>query len=242
MAARFALANAALTSSVSTSLGRTASRQRKESPPGRQARRWPPPLSPDRRNHPWRTGRRRSARCPRRSAAPSMLERQSSCDEVSHERSRTSRSRGVRWSSSSPRRESMQPRTRTLTLGRLPVRRDVISRPAFWDGGQMWRGAVHPPYEGEGGWGSRSDVSDAGLVELTGRSIVERIPIPPATPSTTTASGRCRRGVATSCTRTARPALLVADTAWALPFAALPSRRSCMRKTGRRRGSMRRCS
>jgi Protein of unknown function (DUF4038)/Domain of unknown function (DUF5060) len=99
---------------------------------------------------------------------------------------------------------------------------DVFSRPAFWDGGRMWRVRFAPPYAGEWGWVSRANVADAGLVERTGRVDCRADPHLAGHAFYDHGFWRMSPGHRNLVHADGTPALLVADTAWALPFRATP--------------------
>ena len=96
---------------------------------------------------------------------------------------------------------------------------DLLRRPAFWDGGSTWRVRFAAPYAGDWDWTVAADVADPGLTgptgtlrcreaEAAGHAFVDhgfwRM----------SASGRHVVHV------DGTPALVVADTAWALPWRA----------------------
>lgn len=98
----------------------------------------------------------------------------------------------------------------------------VISRPAFWDGGRTWRVRFAAPLAGEWAWTSRANVVDDGL---HGRDGVVACPT----------SSRQRehefydhgfwrmdKSQRNLVHADGTPALIVADTAWALPWRATP--------------------
>ena len=98
---------------------------------------------------------------------------------------------------------------------------DELRRPAFWDGDEVWRVRFAAPYEGDWAWLSDADTDDPGLRGQRG-------------------TVHCRSGEATGHAffdhgfwgmspggrnlvhADGTPALLVADTAWALPWRATP--------------------
>src|SRR5689334_1596020 len=99
---------------------------------------------------------------------------------------------------------------------------EVLRRPAFWDGGDAWRVRFAPPHAGDWHWVSAANVDDPGLHGRAG-------------------TVACADGDGTSAVRAfahgfwrmsssgrqlehadGTPALMVADTAWALPWRATP--------------------
>ena len=94
----------------------------------------------------------------------------------------------------------------------------VLRRPAFWDGGQTWRVRFAAPREGTWTWQSFANVEDEGLVQI-GRFKAQR---------DTEVTHRFYRHGFWKMSPQGRnlvhadgtPALLVADTAWALPWRA----------------------
>jgi Protein of unknown function (DUF4038)/Domain of unknown function (DUF5060) len=97
----------------------------------------------------------------------------------------------------------------------------TLRRPGFWDGDRTWRVRfASPGVSGEWTWRSGSSVPDAGLHGLTGRVVVEQVS--PAASNrflrhgfwTMSAGGRSLVHA------DGTPAVLVADTAWALPWRA----------------------
>jgi hypothetical protein len=100
---------------------------------------------------------------------------------------------------------------------------DVLRRPAFWDGGDRWRLRFAAPHAGDWAWRSHATVDDdPGLAGREG--IVECRAGVPGRP------GRCYEHGFWRMSPSGRqlvhadgtPALMVADTAWALPWRATP--------------------
>jgi hypothetical protein len=94
----------------------------------------------------------------------------------------------------------------------------VLRRPAFWDGGRVWKVRFAPTLEGVWSWTSYANVDDAGLAGQTGSF------------SAINQTGKHRfyrhgfwrmsAGGRNLVYADGKPALLVADTAWALPWRA----------------------
>src|SRR5262249_49662997 len=95
----------------------------------------------------------------------------------------------------------------------------TMRRPAFWDGEKCWKIRFAAPQEGRWTWRSSASVDDGGLDEQVGEIVCEAAPdeqhrfyrhgfwrMSPGGRSLVHADGT--------------PALLVADTAWALPWRA----------------------
>jgi Protein of unknown function (DUF4038)/Domain of unknown function (DUF5060) len=98
-----------------------------------------------------------------------------------------------------------------------------LRRPAFWDGGSTWRIRFAPTASGRWTWQSASSTGDSGLTGVTGEVIVDDGP--PATPSIGHAFydhgfWRMSPGGRNLVHADGTPAILVADTAWAMPFRA----------------------
>jgi hypothetical protein len=96
----------------------------------------------------------------------------------------------------------------------------VLRRPAFWDGGSTFRVRFAPP-EAQGSFTYRSyaNVNDAGLVDRTG-TIECVVNEAPRTRFERHGFWRMSPGKRSLVHADGAPALLVADTAWALPFRA----------------------
>ncbi|HEU5098035.1 MAG TPA: DUF4038 domain-containing protein [Roseiflexaceae bacterium] len=95
----------------------------------------------------------------------------------------------------------------------------TLRRPAFWDGGRVWKiRFASPTASGRWAWRSHSSVADAGLAEQSGELVCEAAP----------ADHRFYRhgfwrmsaGRRNLVHADGTPALLAADTAWALPWRA----------------------
>jgi hypothetical protein len=96
----------------------------------------------------------------------------------------------------------------------------VLRRPAFWDGGRTWRLRFASPLpSGRWTWQSGASVADPGLAGVTGTIEVE-----PGGPARTAFDEhgfwRMSPGGRNLVHADGAPALLVADTAWALPWRA----------------------
>ncbi|WP_406011013.1 DUF4038 domain-containing protein [Streptomyces sp. NBC_00637] len=95
----------------------------------------------------------------------------------------------------------------------------VLRRPAFWDGGSTWRlRFAAPAATGAWSWRTDGDVDDPGLVGRTGELTV----LPPESAHRFEQHGflRMSPGARSLVHADGTPALLVADTAWALPWRA----------------------
>jgi hypothetical protein len=96
-----------------------------------------------------------------------------------------------------------------------------LRRPAFWDGGSIWRIRFAPPTGGGWTWSSSASVDDLGLngqgggftvsAELSRGNVFERHGF-----------WRMSAGGRSLVHADGTPALLIADTAWALPWRATP--------------------
>lgn len=93
-----------------------------------------------------------------------------------------------------------------------------LHRPAFWDGGQCWKIRFASPLEGSWNWRSFCSSEDAGLADQTGEIACEAA----ATTNRFYGHGfwRMSPGGRSLVHADGRPALLVGDTAWALPWRA----------------------
>lgn len=97
----------------------------------------------------------------------------------------------------------------------------TLRRPAFWDGGQSWKVRFAPPQRGRWTWHTTSDPVDAGLDGQNGELTCE---------DDSAASNRFHRhgfwrmsaGGRSLIHADGYPAILVGDTAWALPWRATP--------------------
>ena len=98
----------------------------------------------------------------------------------------------------------------------------VIRRPAFWDGGRVWRVRFAPPTcEGRWTWRSVcSDPTDAGLEGQTGALI--SIPSTERNPLLRAGLLRMSPGHRSVIHADGTPFLLAGDTAWSLPWRATP--------------------
>lgn len=89
----------------------------------------------------------------------------------------------------------------------------TLTRPAFWDGGRTWRVRFAAPTPGAWRWESFSAPHDPGLAGQTGALVAERDETEDFWHIPSGGRNLLRRG-------DGAPVLLVADTAWALPFRA----------------------
>ncbi|WP_327432063.1 DUF5060 domain-containing protein [Streptomyces sp. NBC_01236] len=95
----------------------------------------------------------------------------------------------------------------------------VLRRPAFWDGGRTWRiRFASPEAEGEWVWRTRCSTDDPGLAGRTGR--LAAVPGSDTSPFRRHGFWRMSPGGRSLVHADGTPALLVADTAWALPWRA----------------------
>ncbi len=98
---------------------------------------------------------------------------------------------------------------------------DLLQRPAFWDGDDVWRVRFAPPYAGVWEWTVSAGVDDPGLTGATGT--VECRAVEPSGDDFLDHGfwrmSPCGRHVVHA---DGTPALVVADTAWALPWRATP--------------------
>jgi hypothetical protein len=99
---------------------------------------------------------------------------------------------------------------------------DVVSRPAFWDGDGVWRVRFAPPHEGEWNWTTRGNVGDPGLAEHAGVVDCPAQSDPSAHAFYDHGFWRMSPGGRNLVHADGTPALIVGDTAWALPFRATP--------------------
>ena len=96
----------------------------------------------------------------------------------------------------------------------------VLRRPAFWDENQVWRLRFASPIaEGRWTWRSHSSVEDSGLSGQSGELLVEPGP-PPDHRFYRHGFWHMSPGGRSLIHADGTPALLVADTAWALPWRA----------------------
>ena len=95
----------------------------------------------------------------------------------------------------------------------------TLRRPAFWDGERSWKIRFAAPHEGRWTWRSSSSVGDAGLAGRAGTVICEALP---TTENRFYRHGfwRMSPGGRSLVHADGRPAVLVGDTAWALPWRA----------------------
>ncbi|QYN38786.1 DUF4038 domain-containing protein [Pseudonocardia sp. DSM 110487] len=97
----------------------------------------------------------------------------------------------------------------------------VLRRPAFWDGGRVWRVRFASPLpDGEWTWRSGSSHPDSGLDGVTGSVQVDPSSTDRATAWAHHGFWRMSPGGRNLVHADGAPALLVADTAWALPWRA----------------------
>jgi hypothetical protein len=95
----------------------------------------------------------------------------------------------------------------------------VFRRPGFWDGDRTWRVRFAAPYPGLWTWSSFSPTGDPGLTGVTGRITVSERP-PTGHAFYDHGFWRMSPGGRNLVHADGTPAILVADTAWALPFRA----------------------
>lgn len=96
----------------------------------------------------------------------------------------------------------------------------TLRRPAFWDGGRIWKLRFSSPIpEGRWQWRSLSSVDDSGLARQSGDFVCQS---GPATGHRFYLHGfwRMSRGGRSLIHADGTPALIAADTAWALPWRA----------------------
>ena len=98
----------------------------------------------------------------------------------------------------------------------------VLRRPAFWDGEDRWCLRFAAPYAGDWDWVSVATVEDHGLAGV--RGTVTCVEAPPTRPGRAYERGFWRMSPSGRQLVHAdgSPALMVADTAWALPWRATP--------------------
>jgi len=101
---------------------------------------------------------------------------------------------------------------------------EVLRRPAFWDGGDRWRLRFAAPHTGDWRWASRANVDDPGLDGRAGTVACvdgggEGEPSGPAFEHGFWRMSPSGRQLVHA---DGTPALMVADTAWALPWRATP--------------------
>jgi len=99
---------------------------------------------------------------------------------------------------------------------------DVLRRPAFWDGDDRWCLRFAAPYAGDWHWVSEATVDDPGLAGREGTLVC--LAGPPDRPGRAYEHGFWRMSPSGRHLVHAdgTPALMVADTAWALPWRATP--------------------
>ena len=107
-------------------------------------------------------------------------------------------------------------------MGRLRFGDDVLRRPAFWDGENRWRVRFAAPYPGDWEWVTEASVDDTGLAGRPGT--VTCLPDLPRPPGRVYEHGFWRMSPSGRqlVHEDGTPALMVADTAWALPLRATP--------------------
>ncbi|MPY48397.1 apiosidase-like domain-containing protein [Streptomyces acidicola] len=97
----------------------------------------------------------------------------------------------------------------------------TVRRPAFWDGGRVWRVRFAPPLSGGRWiWRTHSSVEDPGLGGRMGELEVRSGAVESPNPFLRHGFWRMSPGGRNLVHADATPALLVADTAWALPWRA----------------------
>jgi hypothetical protein len=95
----------------------------------------------------------------------------------------------------------------------------VLRRPAFWDGGRTWRVRFAGTVTGEWTWRSAGPDGDPGLDGRIGRIVVEEAE-PSGNPLYDHGFWRMSPGGRSLVHADGTPAILVGDTAWALPWRA----------------------
>ena len=112
---------------------------------------------------------------------------------------------------------------------------DVLRRPAFWDGGDTWKVRFAPTRPGRWTWRSDSIVDDSGLAGRSGAlDAVDGSDDPD--PFVRHGFWRMSPGGRNLVHADGTPALLVADTAWALPWRATADQVGSMRPGGATKG------
>jgi len=99
---------------------------------------------------------------------------------------------------------------------------EVLRRPAFWDGGDRWRLRFAAPHSGDWHWVSRANVDDPGLDGRTGTVVCADGGGEPGGPAFEHGFWRMSPSGRQLVHADGTPALMVADTAWALPWRATP--------------------
>lgn len=99
---------------------------------------------------------------------------------------------------------------------------EVLRRPAFWDGGRTWRVRFAAPHPGEWHWQSSASVDDAGLHGRTGTVTCVARETPSGVRAFEHGFWRMSRSGRQLEHADGTPALMVADTPWALPWRATP--------------------
>ena len=98
---------------------------------------------------------------------------------------------------------------------------ETLRRPAFWDGGRSWRIRFAPTAPGRWTWSSDASVPDAGLADRSGEMTATG-PVEDANPFVRHGFWRMSAGGRSLVHADGTPALLIADTPWALPWRATP--------------------
>ena len=99
---------------------------------------------------------------------------------------------------------------------------EALRRPGFWDGGRTWRIRFAPPAGSTGwAWSTAATVEDPGL---TGQHGVVHVVVPDAAGTAFDVHGfwRLSPGGRSLVHADGAPAVMIADTAWALPWRATP--------------------
>ncbi|MDP9350483.1 MAG: DUF4038 domain-containing protein, partial [Chloroflexota bacterium] len=96
---------------------------------------------------------------------------------------------------------------------------ETLRRPAFWDGGRIWKFRFASPVAGRWTWRSFSSVDDVGLAGRSGEIVCQAGP-PPEHRFYKHGFWRMSPGGRSLIYADGTPVLLVADTAWALPWRA----------------------
>ncbi len=99
---------------------------------------------------------------------------------------------------------------------------EVLRRPAFWDGGDRWRLRFAAPHAGDWDWVSGANVDDPGLDGRAGTVVCVEGGGEPGGPAFEHGFWRMSPSGRQLVHADGTPALMVADTAWALPWRATP--------------------
>ena len=113
---------------------------------------------------------------------------------------------------------------------------ETLRRPAFWDGGRVWRVRFAPPTQA-GRWTWRSVCSDSSDTGLNGRQGAF-VSVPSTAPNPLLRAGLLRMspGHRSVLHADGTPLLLVGDTAWSLPWRATPDEVTAYAEDRQRKG------